>query len=259
MEKLKVLDLFSGIGGFSLGLERTGGFETVGFCEIDPHAKLILNKHWPDIPIYEDVSTLQFEGKIDVITGGFPCQDLSSAGKRKGIVDGERSSLWGEMLRLTSSLRPKYMLAENVTALLTGDNGRWFGKLLSDLASIGYDAEWHRISAADIGASHSRERVWIIAYPSEVRRAQSIFKRHPSDRRDLGGDAFHHSDIKGIVSWAKGERKEFKSLRGEPIGFRGNDGVSTWIDRVARCGNSIMPDIIEMVGNAILETEREMV
>lgn len=256
MNKLKVLDLFSGIGGFSLGLERTGGFETVAFCEIDEHAKKVLNNHWPTIPIYNDVVNLKHDGEIDVITGGFPCQDLSSAGLRKGIIAGERSSLWGEMLRLTSELRPKYMLAENVTALLNGDSGRWFAKLLSDLASIGYDAEWHRISAADIGASHCRERVWIIAYPSEVRRTQSIFKRYPTHRRNMGDDVFHHSDVQGIISWAKGERKEFKGLSGKPCRYREDDGVSDWMDRVARCGNAVIPQIPEMIGYTILEAEK---
>lgn len=252
-DKLKVLDLFSGIGGFSHGLENTGHFSTSAFCEIDPHAVKILGKHWPKIPVFDDVKTIQFKEKIDVVTGGFPCQDLSTAGLRKGIIDGERSSLWGEMLRLIGELRPKYAIAENVTGLLTGESGRWFAKLLSDLASIGYDAEWHRISAADIGASHCRERVWIIAYPSEVRRSQSIIKRYPSFRRDMGDVLFHNSDIEGIVSWAKGEREEYKGLRGKPIRHREDDGVSDWMDRVARCGNSIVPQIAEFIGNEIYD------
>lgn len=258
MEKLKVLDLFSGIGGFSLGLELTGGFETVAFCEIENHAKKILRKHWKNIPIHEDVKALKIDGGIDVITGGFPCQDLSIAGQRKGIVNGERSSLWGEMLRLTRDLRPRYMLAENVTGLLTGDDGQWFGKLLQDLASIRYDVEWHRISAADIGASHCRERVWIVAYPSEVRRKQSIFKRMPQERRDLGGDAFNNADIQGIISWARGETEEFKGLCGKPVRGREDDRVRDWMDRVARCGNSIMPQIATYIGNAILDAERDL-
>lgn len=108
-EKLKVLDLFSGIGGFSLGLERTGGFETVAFCEIDPHAKKVLNKHWPAIEIYNDVVNLEHDGEIDVITGGFPCQDLSVAGRKAGL-QGSRSGLWGAMFELIGKHRPKYVI-----------------------------------------------------------------------------------------------------------------------------------------------------
>ena len=98
MEKLKVLDLFSGIGGFSLGLERTGGFETVAFCEIEGFCQKVLNKHWPDVPIYEDVRNIDYDGTVDVICGGFPCQDISIAGKGAGI-EGEKSGLWKDRLR----------------------------------------------------------------------------------------------------------------------------------------------------------------
>ncbi len=119
MSGLKVLDLFSGIGGFSLGLERTGGFETVAFCEIDKKARLVLKKHWPDVPIFEDVSALtgdQINEKIDIIVGGFPCQDISVAGKGAGLA-GARSGLWFEFHRLIKEIRPSYVIAENVSAL----------------------------------------------------------------------------------------------------------------------------------------------
>jgi len=169
--KMKVLDLFSGIGGFSLGLERAG-METVAFCEIEPFPQKVLKKHWPDVPIYNDVTKLTKEildndgiTGIDVICGGFPCQDISIAGNQAGI-EGKRSGLWGEMCRIISDIRPKYAIMENVSNLLAGDNGRWFGRVLGDLAEIGYDAEWHCIPASFIGAPHRRERVWIIAYPA---------------------------------------------------------------------------------------------
>ena len=112
--KLKVLDLFSGIGGFSLGLERTGGFETVAFCEINKFCQKVLKKHWPEVPIFEDVTKLKGEqvGQVDIICGGFPCQDLSTSGQGAG-VGGERSGLWREMARLASELRPKYIIMEN--------------------------------------------------------------------------------------------------------------------------------------------------
>ena len=165
MNKLRLLDLFSGIGGFSLGLERTGGFETVAFCEIEPFPRKILNKHWPEVPIYEDIrdltaSRLRADGiAVDAICGGFPCQDISTAGKGAGI-EGERSGLWSEYARLIGELRPRVVFVENVAALLS----RGLDKVLGDLASLGYDAEWHCIPASAIGAHHHRDRVWIIAY-----------------------------------------------------------------------------------------------
>ena len=164
---MKVLDLFSGIGGFSLGLEAAG-METVAFCEFDEHARKVLKKHWPDVPIHNDVRELdgtEYRGTVDVVCGGFPCQDLSNAGKKAGIT-GERSSLYREMLRIISECLPRYAIFENVSALLTGDSGRWFAQFLYDLAEIGYDAEWHCIPASELGAHHHRDRVWIIAYPN---------------------------------------------------------------------------------------------
>jgi DNA (cytosine-5)-methyltransferase 1 len=166
---LQVLDLFSGIGGFSLGLERTGGFKTVAFCEIEPFPRKVLVKHWPEVPQYEDVRTLTAERlaadgiAVDVICGGFPCQDISTAGKGAGLA-GERSGLWREIARLVGELRPSYVIVENVSALL----GRGLGTVLGDLAEIGYDAEWHCIPASHVGAPHRRDRIWIVAYPNSV-------------------------------------------------------------------------------------------
>src|SRR3990172_9328041 len=174
-----MLDLFSGIGGFSLGLERTNGFETVAFCEIEPYPQAVLRKHWPNVPIYDDIRTLTAERlksdgiSVDVITGGFPCQDLSVAGKQAGI-DGERSGLWKELCRIISEVRPQYAIVENVPALLSGDRGRWFGRVLGDLAQIGYDAEWHCISASAVGAPHRRDRIWIIAYTDKQGSQRSL-------------------------------------------------------------------------------------
>jgi DNA (cytosine-5)-methyltransferase 1 len=159
MTKLRVLDLFSGIGGFSLGLERTGGFETVAFCEIEPFPRKVLSKHWPEVPIYEDVRTLTGDTlardgiAVDVITGGFPCQDLSVAGKRAGLGEGTRSGLWSEIVRLIGDLSPRYVIVENVANLLSGPRGKrggWFGRVLGDLAECGYDAEWENIPAAAV-------------------------------------------------------------------------------------------------------------
>lgn len=164
MERVALLDLFSGIGGFSLGLERAG-FHTVAFCEIDPWCRRVLAKHWPNVPAYDDVrnldaSRLRADGieRIDAICGGFPCQDISTAGKGAGL-DGERSGLWREYARLIGDLRPRFVIVENVGAL----RGRGLAAVLADFAALGYDAEWHAIPAAAVGAPHLRDRVWIVA------------------------------------------------------------------------------------------------
>ena len=168
---MRVLDLFAGIGGFTLGLERAG-FETVAFCEIDPYAQKVLKKNWPGVPIYDDVRTITAERLasdgigVDVITGGFPCQDISVSGNQAGIQDGTRSGLWSECARLLGELRPRYAIFENVTNLLNGERGAWFKRVLWDISQIGYDAEWHCIPASELGAHHHRDRIWIIAYPS---------------------------------------------------------------------------------------------
>lgn len=162
---LRVLDLFSGIGGFSLGLERTGGFETVAFCEISPKCRHLLNHHWPEVPAYDDICTLT-AGRlsadgigVDAICGGFPCQDISFAGKGAGLA-GERSGLWGEYARLIRELRPSVVFVENVSALLS----RGLGDVLGDLAALGYDAWWDCIPASAVGAPHRRDRLWLVAY-----------------------------------------------------------------------------------------------
>ena len=175
MEKLKVLDLFSGIGGFSLGLDRTGGFETVAFCEIEDFPRRVIAKHWPDVPCHKDVTELRGEdvGEIDVICGGFPCQDISVAGRGAGI-DGNRSGLWRQYARLIGELRPRYVIVENVSALL----GRGLGRVLGDLAALGYDAEWHCIPASAVGAPHQRDRVWIVAY-SNCRNGEPVAGERP--------------------------------------------------------------------------------
>jgi DNA (cytosine-5)-methyltransferase 1 len=164
MTQLRVLDLFSGIGGFSLGLKRAG-MKTVAFCEIEEFPRRVLKKHWPEVPCYDDIRTLTAARLaadgigVDVICGGFPCQDISNAGQRAGL-EGERSGLWSEYARLIGELRPQFVIVENVAALL----GRGLSRVLGDLAEIGYDAEWHCIPASHVGAPHRRDRIWIIAY-----------------------------------------------------------------------------------------------
>ena len=167
---MNVLSLFSGIGAFDLGLARAG-FTTTAFCEIDPYCRRVLAKHWPGVPCYDDVRSLTADRlradgiSVDVIAGGFPCQDISVAGRGAGI-DGERSGLWSEFARLIGEIRPRYVIVENVSALLS----RGLAEVLGDLAEIGYDAEWHCIPAAAVGAPHIRDRIWIIANPEKLAR-----------------------------------------------------------------------------------------
>ena len=201
----------------------------------------ILEKHWPNVPIYEDVRELdgkQYRGSVDVVCGGFPCQDLSTCGKQKGF-DGERSSLYTEMLRIISECRPQYAIFENVTGLLTGESGRWFAKFLYDLAEIGFDAEWHCIKADLLGIPSNRDRVWICAYPAEKHVEQVVDQgRLSSELRRMG--AAHLSE----TGWSVVECK---------MG-RGADGVSDRMDRFERLGNTVYPQIPEAIGRAILGT-----
>ena len=162
---LNVLDIFSGIGGFSIGLE-TASMQTVAFCEINPFCRTVLKRHWPSIPIFTDITTLYKEDlkmlpRIDVIAGGFPCQDISVAGKQKGIT-AKRSGLWKEFVRLINEIRPKYGIIENVANL----RSTGLIRVLQDLWEIGYNAEWHCIPASAFGAPHRRDRIWIIAHPA---------------------------------------------------------------------------------------------
>jgi DNA (cytosine-5)-methyltransferase 1 len=242
--KFRVLDLFSGIGGFSLGLERTGGFETVAFCEIEPFPRQVLAKHWPNTPIYEDVRELTAERLaadgigVDVICGGFPCQDVSLAGAGAGL-DGERSGLWSEIARLSRELQPQYVIVENVSALLS----RGLGRVLGDLAEIGFDAEWHCIPASALGAEHGRDRIWIIAH--------SVREGLP-----LRIDARADSPNAPIFAAGLGS-----AIRTPPAGLErsgaarwGGDvyGVPNRAHRIKALGNAVVPQIPEIIGRAIL-------
>lgn len=244
--KLKVLDLFSGIGGFSFGLERTGVFRTVAFCEIEEFQRKVLKKHWPDVPVFEDVVKLHatdLPEPVNVICGGFPCQDISCAGNQVGL-NGSRSSLYREMLRLIGTCRPEYAIFENVSALLTGDNGRWFSQFLYDLAAVGYDAEWHCIPASFVGALHRRDRVWIIAYPCGSGMAcldvqKSIFA---CTQKPCGWE------LARAVNEAL-PAHDYPGVRGE------HDGVQQIMDRLRALGNGVVPQVVEVIGRAIIATE----
>ena len=205
---MRVLDLFSGIGGFSLGLERAG-FRTVAFCEIEPFCRAVLRKHWPEVPCYDDIRTLSADVlerdgiAVDAICGGFPCQDLSFAGKRAGL-EGARSGLWGEYRRLIGEIRPRFVIVENVPGLLS----LGMGTVLGDLSALGYDAVWDCVPASAVSAPHRRDRVWIVAYTQSERRGEAGRNRRdePAQRASSGGEVLADTDNTGL------ERRQRASL-----------------------------------------------
>jgi len=173
MKKLKVLDLFSGLGGFSLGLERTGHFRTVAFCDNNKFSKLILDKHWKGIKIYDDVRAITKENfetdgieTPDIITGGFPCQPFSVAGKQKGTDDDRH--LWPEMFRIIKVFQPKFVIGENVPGIVNIQDGVVFETVCTNLEDEGYEVQPFNIPAAAVGAPHQRKRIWFIAVRSDV-------------------------------------------------------------------------------------------
>jgi DNA (cytosine-5)-methyltransferase 1 len=279
---LYVLDLFSGIGGFSLGLERAG-FETAAFCEVLPKPRHLLAHHWPTVPIYDDVRTLTAERlaadgiAVDAICGGFPCQDISLAGKGAGI-EGERSGLWREYARLVGELRPCLVFVENVSALL----GRGLGAVLADLAALGYHAWWDCIPASAVGAPHRRDRLWLVAYPGglehqgfgdALRRAVAA-ELSRSFAANVGhtGRAARERNPRGVLgAQAKVSRKDGpkhgdRAFRPEYAGAgartglwlsepnvgRVAHGVPARVDRLHGLGNAVVPEIPYRLGKASL-------
>lgn len=280
---MNVLDLFSGIGGFSLGLERAG-MKTVAFCEIEPFCRRVLNRHWPEVPIYDDVTTLtarrlRDDGvTVNLVCGGFPCQDISVAGRGDGL-DGARSGLWREFYRLIDEIKPRWVVIENVAALRT----RGLDVILSSLDAIGYVGEWHLIPASACGAPHRRERIWIVAtyagrparrriIEERRRRSAKIDTQRNGDGPPDGGQIMAHTDsrgrrVQGYVGGAIGDsiarqlsnRRARRWWETEPDVGRVVDGPADEVDRRKRLialGNSLVPQIPEMIGRAIMEIER---
>ena len=291
--EMRVLELFAGIGGFSVGLERAGGFKPVAFCEIDKHARKVLQKNWPGVTIYEDVKEITHErlkadGNVpDVITGGFPCQDISTAGKGAGLA-GARSGLWFEFARIIKEVRPRWVIAENVSAL----RSRGLETVLGTLAEIGYDAEWHCIPASAVGAPHRRDRIWIIAYPNSDSQSTSTFNDEAPIFSEIGNVACPNQQHGGSESlkqlsseqetwdescWSSktlvntnSAQCEGRSLSGrilaedtylgsgswwevEPPVGRVADGFPGRTHRLKQLGNAVVPQIPEIIGKAILE------
>lgn len=211
-KSLRLLDTFSGIGGFSLAARWVGGFETTQFVERDPYCQRVLAKHWPTVPIHDDICTFNPEpGSADIVCGGFPCQDISQAGKGAGMA-GSRSGLFYELLRVVRLVGPRYIVLENVAAITY----RGMDDVLGALAEAGYDAEWACIPAAAVGACHQRDRWWCVAYSLRElrdghRTEQTADRETPQQRpwRKLGGsdcvDASHPISLRGERRGAAGD------------------------------------------------------
>ena len=297
---MRMLDLFSGIGGFALAAKWVWGedLDIVGFCEIDKYCHKVLAKNFPDVPIHKDICDLNGRNftDIDLITGGFPCTDISQAGKGKGLIDesGEktRSGLWFEMHRLIGEIRPRFALIENVP-MLTARGGT---RVIADLAQIGYNAEWTIIGADDVGAWHRRKRIWIVAYPEQLSNANGVGRVHgkskeqPAERRitsfgniKSGGayeEAFSNADgrrfkkqwkpksvqpqkqrkTKSIKSQCGDSetRQKFKSggWRTEPKLGRVAHGIPNRVDRLKGLGNAIVPQVAQLIMEKLYDNLR---
>jgi DNA (cytosine-5)-methyltransferase 1 len=258
---LKFGSLFSGIGGFEIGFENAG-MKCSWQVEIDNHASDILEQHWPLVRRYKDVREVGKHNleSVDVICGGFPCQDVSLAGQRAGL-EGKRSTLWGEFFRIICEIKPGWVVAENVRGLFSSDNGQFFGNILRDLASIGYDAEWDCLPAAFFGAPQLRHRVYIVAYPqSNIRGSTRFFNIQSKDESDM--EKHRGSSGQGIWNGIQIDRKRESSYIEcfpQPLFLRVGDGISGELDkkeaaqRMKRCGNAVVPQAAEWIGKRIME------
>ena len=248
--------LFAGIGGFDLGFERAG-MVCKWQVEIDDYANRVLKKHWPDVRRWRDVCTWpqQDTERVDVICGGFPCQDISYAGRGAGL-EGERSGLFFEAVRVVRELRPRCVVLENVAALLT----RGLDRVLGTLAEVGYNAEWHCIPAAAVGAPHIRDRVFVYAYGNR----ESIVPVNDEASRVRPGNAANakvtrlqnRTSITGCDTprgwFADGHgRRDWWAT--EPDVGRVANGVPRRVDRLRGLGNAVVPQVAEYVGRMVLE------
>jgi DNA (cytosine-5)-methyltransferase 1 len=227
---MRHLDLFSGIGGFALACRMVGGIETVGFCEREPYAQRVLKKHWPDVPICNDIHEMKGNdyGTIDLITGGYPCQPFSQIGKREGENDDRH--LWPEVLRIVARARPRWMLCENVVGHVT----MGLDQVLADLDAIGYSAQATVIPACAVDAQHRRDRVWIIANANRGRCEQ--LRGSESGEEHGEGEVPRAecvcSDQHGGASWIA-----------EPRVGRVVNGLPGRVDRLRGLGNAIVPQV----------------
>lgn len=251
---LRVLDLFSGIGGFSLGLERAG-MRTVAFCEVNTFCRKVLGRHWPGVPIHDDIRTLRGDayGPIDVVCGGFPCQPFSSAGKRTGKEDDRY--LWPEMLRVIREAKPRWVIGENVTHI----DRVALEDVLSDLEGSGYEvAPPLEIPACAIGQDHWRARIWICGYAHRDGEPGLPFNAEAPWLQALQADSDDgHPEMGWDVAGAWGvEELDAQNADGRPedpaLGMGTDDGLPDRMDRLRALGNSVHPEIPYRIGRAIV-------
>jgi DNA (cytosine-5)-methyltransferase 1 len=292
--ELSVLDLFSGIGGFSVGLESTNKFKTVAFCEQDKFCQKVLQKHWKDTPIHKDIKKLDgTKIKADVVVGGFPCQSFSIAGKQKG-KDDERY-LWDEMFRVIKEVKPRWIIGENVQNLTNISNGEILQGIYNDLESQGYEIQTFNISASSQGAWHKRSRIWIVAANTKCKLLHGCSCTTTDSTKKFTGLECNKGEVRGKI-WSKTERCSEQNLQftntnkfgtqiqaqGEHTSFKmsGNTSKKSWwqtqselcgvphglqyeshpdrANRIKALGNSIVPQIVTEIGKAIIKAEEEI-
>jgi DNA (cytosine-5)-methyltransferase 1 len=237
-DRVNVGSLFSGIGGIDLGLERAG-MRVVWQVENDEYARDVLRKHWPDAALYDDVRSVGAANlpPVDLVCGGFPCQDISYAGYGAGLA-GERSGLWREFARIIRELGPRYVVVENVAALLD----RGLGDVLGALSDLGFDAEWSVVSACSVGAPHMRQRVFVVAHA------------HGFDGRPWLRDPASRADrpLQALDGFA-GARAGWRARLADPSAlYGGADGLPDGMDRNRTLGNAVVPQVAEWIGRQIL-------
>lgn len=256
---MNVLDLFSGIGGFSLGLEMASDeFKTVAFCEIAEYPRKVLQKNWPNAKVYTDVKEITKERlasdgirKIDVVCGGFPCQDISLAGTGSGL-EGERSGLWFEMLRIIREVRPNFVIIENVAALRT----RGLETVLQGLAESGYDAIWETIPACAVGALHRRDRLWIIAYANHEEQyalpldAEMEWPSQFIPDSNGSGCVEQRGAVSVLTQQPLPECYDWWEVE-PPVG-RVADGFPGRVDQLKGLGNAVVPQVVAAIGWSII-------
>ena len=280
---MKVLDLFSGIGGFSLGLERAG-MSTVAMCEKDPYCRKILAKHWPDLTIHEDIRNLdgkRYRNSIDLVCGGFPCQPFSVAGKRKGTNDDRH--LWPEMLRVIKESRPRWVIGENVFGFIN----MALDDVQADLEREHYEVRKFVLPAVAVDAKHRRDRIILIAYSNspavwdrterqEIGRdhlqagrqtitpndgtAQSLADTQSERVQGLrsGREQEPHAHERQELPMCESQRPRPAYWEAEPCVGRVADGVPNRVDRIRGLGNAVVPQLIQAIGELVIEADKEM-
>ena len=252
--ELSVLDLFSGIGGFSVGLEATGKFKTIAFCEKDKFCQKVLQKHWQGTTIYEDIRDIDgTKIKADVITGGFPCQPFSQAGKRKGTDDDRY--LFPEMLRVIKETQARWVVGENVQGIVNMSEGKVLQGIHNDLETIGYEVQTFIIPASSQGAWHKRNRVWIVAANTNYTRFKNRNEQHwgkQTQSKERNGSFSRQDIISNSRTWWETQQL----ICGVP------NGISYELDknrtnRIKSLGNAIVPQIATEIGKAIIKAEEQ--